>query len=111
MIQYITDEEGKRSAAIIPIELFEKLTRYPALAKFLELIPEESGKKNDVIIPREVVTICITKGITLHAAWRVYRKLTQQQVADVLGITQGSVSAMEKSQKPRDINLSRLAEV
>lgn len=111
MIQYITDSEGKRQAAIVPIELFEKLTQNSELAELWEPVPYEPGKNDDAMIPHDVVSICMAKGVTLHAAWRIHRKLTQQQVADALGITQASVSAMEKSEKPRGFNLTKLAEL
>jgi DNA-binding XRE family transcriptional regulator len=111
MIEFITDSAGKRKAAIVPIELFEKLTQNSDLPELWESVPYEAGKNDDAMIPGDVVTITIEKGVTLHAAWRIYRKLTQQQVAEAMGITQASVSAMEKSEKPRNFNLAKLAEL
>lgn len=109
MIEYITDSEGNRRAAIVPIELFEKLVNETDLPEFWEPIPYEAGKNDDALIPFDVVKIKNRKDVTLQAAWRIYRKLTQKQVADAMGITQASVSAMEKSEKPRDFNLAKLA--
>lgn len=111
MIEFITDSAGNRKAAIVPIELFEKLTQHADFAELWQSIPYEAGKNDDALIPGDVANITIEKGVTLHAAWRIYRKLTQKQVAEALGITQASVSAMEKSEKPRDFNLAKLAEL
>ncbi|MEY8772696.1 helix-turn-helix domain-containing protein [Erwinia sp. ACCC 02193] len=111
MIEFITDSAGKRKAAIVPIELFEKLTENADLAELWEPVPYNAGKNDDALIPGEVVEITIQKGVTLHAAWRLFRGLTQKQVAEALNITQASVSAMEKSEKPRNLNLQKLAEL
>ncbi|PIF13615.1 helix-turn-helix domain-containing protein [Candidatus Pantoea floridensis] len=111
MIEFITDSAGNRKAAIVPIELFERLTRNSDLPELWESVSYEAGKNDDAMIPGDVVNIAIEKGVTLHAAWRIYRKLTQKQVAESMGITQASVSAMEKSEKPREFNLARLAEL
>ncbi|WP_318526411.1 helix-turn-helix domain-containing protein [Erwinia billingiae] len=47
----------------------------------------------------------------MQAAWRLYRGMTQKQVAEKLGITQATVSEFEKSEKPRKDNLERLAQL
>ncbi len=111
MIEFITDSAGNRKAAILPIALFEQLTRNVDLPELWESVCFEAGQHDDAMIPGDVVNITIDKDVTLHAAWRIYRKLTQKQVAEALGITQASVSAMEKSEKPRDFNLAKLAEL
>lgn len=111
MIEFITDSAGKRKAAIVPIELFEKMVQSSDLPELWESVPYTAGKNDDVLIPGEVVDISLQKGVTLHAAWRLYRGLTQKQVAEALNITQASVSAMEKSEKPRELNLQKLAEL
>ncbi|WP_337016381.1 helix-turn-helix transcriptional regulator [Pantoea agglomerans] len=111
MIEFITDSAGKRKAAIVPIELFEKLTENADLAELWEPVPYTAGKNDDAFIPGEVVDISVQKGVTLHAAWRLFRGLTQKQVAEALNITQASVSAMEKSEKPRNLNLQKLSEL
>ncbi|WP_428946054.1 helix-turn-helix domain-containing protein [Pantoea sp. FN060301] len=111
MIEFITDSAGKRKAAIVPIELFEKMVQNSDLPELWEPVPYAAGKNDDAFIPGEVVDISIQKGVTLHAAWRLYRGLTQKQVAEALNITQASVSAMEKSEKPRELNLQKLADL
>lgn len=108
-IQFITDSIGKKISAVVPIELFEKLTRDSDIDEFFEPVQNETGVSDDVLYPNEVINIFSTKGCTMQAAWRIYRGLTQQQVADSLGIKQATVSEFEKSERPRKDNIERLA--
>lgn len=108
-IQFITDSRGHRISAVVPIELFEKLTRDSDIAELYEPVQNESGTSDNVRYPNEVINILSEKGCTMQAAWRVYRGLTQKQVAEALGIKQSTVSEFEKSERPRKDNLERLA--
>jgi len=45
----------------------------------------------------------------MQTAWRIYRGLTQKQVAESLGIKQSTVSEFKKSERPRKENIERLA--
>ncbi|CAH3428493.1 MULTISPECIES: helix-turn-helix domain-containing protein [Enterobacteriaceae] len=108
-IQFITDSRGQRISAVVPIELFEKLTRDSDIAELYEPVQNETGTSDNVRYPNEVINILSEKGCTMQAAWRVYRGLTQKQVAEALGIKQSTVSEFEKSERPRKDNLERLA--
>ena len=108
-IQFITDSRGNRVSAVVPIELFEKLTRDSDIAELYEPVQNETGTSDNVRYPNEVINILSEKGCTMQAAWRVYRGLTQKQVAEALGIKQSTVSEFEKSERPRKDNLERLA--
>ncbi|HFZ2381621.1 TPA: helix-turn-helix domain-containing protein [Citrobacter freundii] len=108
-IQFITDSRGQRISAVVPIELFEKLTRDSDIAELYEPVQNEIGTSDNVRYPNEVINILSEKGCTMQAAWRVYRGLTQKQVAEALGIKQSTVSEFEKSERPRKDNLERLA--
>ncbi|MDU4093026.1 MAG: helix-turn-helix transcriptional regulator [Pantoea sp.] len=108
-IQFITDSRGQRISAVVPIELFEKLTRNSDIAELYEPVQNETGTSDNVRYPNEVINILSEKGCTMQAAWRVYRGLTQKQVAEALGIKQSTVSEFEKSERPRKDNLERLA--
>ena len=108
-IQFITDSRGQRISAVVPIELFEKLTRDSDIAELYEPVQNETGRSDNVRYPNEVINILSEKGCTMQAAWRVYRGLTQKQVAEALGIKQSTVSEFEKSERPRKDNLERLA--
>lgn len=108
-IQFITDSRGNRISAVVPIELFEKLTQDSDIAELYEPVQNETGTSDDVRYPNEVINILSEKGCTMQAAWRIYRGLTQKQVADALGIKQSTVSEFEKSERPRKDNIERLA--
>ncbi|MDC9821020.1 helix-turn-helix transcriptional regulator [Pectobacterium polonicum] len=108
-IQFITDGRGQRISAVVPIELFEKLTRDSDIAELYEPVQNETGTSDNVLYPNEVINILSEKGCTMQAAWRVYRGLTQKQVAEALGIKQSTVSEFEKSERPRKDNIERLA--
>lgn len=45
----------------------------------------------------------------MHVAWRLFRGLSQEDVAKELGITQAGVSNMEKRKKPQKTTLEKLA--
>ncbi|UFH70343.1 helix-turn-helix domain-containing protein [Morganella morganii] len=108
-IQFITDSRGQRISAIVPIELFEKLARDSDIAELYEPVQNETGTSDNVRYPNDVINILSEKGCTMQAAWRIYRGLTQKQVADALGIKQSTVSEFERSERPRKGNLERLA--
>ncbi|MSE18669.1 helix-turn-helix domain-containing protein, partial [Pantoea agglomerans] len=45
----------------------------------------------------------------LHVAWRLHRHLSQEEVANKLGITQAGVSKLESRKKPQKQTLEKLA--
>lgn len=110
-IQFITDAEGVKQSAIIPIELFDRLVESADLDELYESIPYTPGPHDDETIPNEVVTIQFDKDVSLQAAWRIFRGLSQDDVAKALGITQSGVANMEKRKKPQQSTLEKLAEL
>lgn len=69
----------------------------------------ELTKDIRVTIPHEVVEIIIDKDCNLLKAWRIYKGMTQKEVAEKAGITQAALSQMEKSENPRNSTLEKLA--
>ncbi|MGX5054325.1 helix-turn-helix domain-containing protein [Enterobacter asburiae] len=110
-IQFITDNRGHRVSAVVPIDLFEKLISDSDLDELYDIVQNEEGASDNVRYPNEVITILSDKNCTMQAAWRIYRGMTQKQVAEALGITQATVSEFEKSERPRKDNLNRLAKL
>ncbi|OAT26711.1 putative DNA-binding protein [Buttiauxella ferragutiae ATCC 51602] len=108
-IQFITDADGVKQSAVIPIELFNRLVESADLDEFYESIPVEAGPHDNETIPNEVVEIKYDKDVSLQAAWRIYRGMTQDDVATALSISQAAVAKMEKSQKPQKATLEKLA--
>lgn len=110
-IQFITDEQGNKLSAVVPISVFERLIKEVGLALFSPDISQASGSQDDELVPHEVVEIMVSKGVTIQAAWRLHRGMTQKEVAEKLGIKQAAVSQFEKSDNPRPENIARLAEL
>lgn len=93
-VQYITDSKGKPIYAVVPIEEFERLTADDDA--YWEDIPVEKDEFSDATIPGDVVNIMFDKDVSLLAAWRVYRGLSQKEAAEKAGISQSALSQMEK---------------
>lgn len=75
-------------------------------------IDYDSDDTDEAIIPHAIVSIMITKQVSLLAAWRIYHGFTQQQVAEKLGITQANLSQIEKvDSAPQLKTKERLAEI
>lgn len=108
-IQYLTDATGKRTSAVIPIELFERLMAKSNLDEAFESVPYTPGPDDDETIPHYVLKIRRRQSVPLHVAWRLYRGLSQEEVARELGITQAGVSNMESRKKPQKQTLEKLA--
>lgn len=108
-LQFVTDEQGKRVSAIVPIALFEKLAASADIDELYESVPYSAGPDDSVTVPHEVVKLTLSNGVTTVAAWRMYRGMTQKEVADALGVTTSSVTQMEKRAKPQNATLEKLA--
>lgn len=68
-IQFITDAEGNRISAVIPIELFNKLAAESELDVFFEPVPYEADDNDDETIPGAVVDIRHENNVPLHGAY------------------------------------------
>lgn len=108
-IQFITDENGNKQAVVLPIEEYERLLAAVDRDEDYVSISYTKGVNDDETIPHEVISIMVDEEITLHAAWRIYRGLSQTEVAEKLGIKQAAVSQFEKSERPRQATLEKLA--
>lgn len=63
--------------------------------------------KPTVVIPAEVAAILTTKRVSLLAAWRQYRGISQKAAAEALGVGQSNMSYLERN--PLVYNAERLA--
>lgn len=110
-LQYINDTNGKPQFVVLPIEEFKRLTALDDDLLFQD-IPHQADQTDNETIPNEVVDIMLDQDISLLAAWRVYRGLSQYEVADKTGLTQSSISQAEKKgSKPQQKTCERLASV
>ena len=62
--------------------------------EYLELIHENAS---EATIPQEVIEFHILDKKSIIKAWREYKKLSQQEVADCMGISQAAYSQMERA--------------
>lgn len=109
-LQYINDTKGNPLYVLVPIDEFERLTKDDE--QYWEDVPYQSDEFDEVTIPQEVVDIMFEKEINVMGAWRIYRKLTQAEVAEKVGITQSALSQMErKSSRPQTQTRELLAKI
>lgn len=122
MNQYIRDEQGKPLFVILPIAEYEKLMNdeldeygFPyddESDEDLIAVEYEADDNDMATIPHEVVSIAVDKKVNLLGAWRIYRRLSQYDVAEKTGLTQGAISQMEhRNNKPQKKTLERFAKI
>jgi DNA-binding XRE family transcriptional regulator len=57
--------------------------------------------QNDDLIPNEVVGYMAKQGLGIIAAWRQHLGLSQQEVAERIGISQSAYAQQEQAARPR----------
>lgn len=120
-VQFINSPEGQPQYVVLPISEYERLAKLDKQAAgTMDKTPStewlaidyDHDDTDEAIIPHAVVSIMITKQVSLLAAWRIYHDLTQQQVAEKLGITQANLSQIEKVDSAPQLKTKvRLAEI
>ena len=86
-------KDGKPAFAVVPYDEFMRIIGH--------------GPK----IPHEVVERVIKEGLSLAKAWREHMGMTQKEVAKRLGISQASLSQIEKAgKKLRNTTITKLAQ-
>jgi len=93
-VQIIT-QGGKPAFAVVPYDQWIEMT---------------GEKRVNVYIPHEVVGLQLKQELSLIAAWRRYKKLSQAELGDRLGISQAAVAQIEsKESKPQKETLRKIA--
>lgn len=116
-VQFINDEEGKPQYVVIPYHEYFRMRL--AMLEYddedeadWEDVPAESDKYDDEKLPHEVCLVMSREDVSLQAAWRILRGLSQQEVADKLGISQSAVSQFEaKDSRPQKRTREKLAAI
>ncbi|POP43458.1 transcriptional regulator [Superficieibacter electus] len=115
-IQYIKDEKGNPQYVVIPYDVYFQMrlhsaeTETQSEAEGWEDIPYEHDKYDDVGIPDDIITLMSEEKVSLQAAWRIYKGLSQQEVAEKLGISQSAVSQLESpDSRPQKRTREKLA--
>lgn len=98
-IQYLHDETGAPTFAVLPVSTFKWLTQKAGLQN-----PLETG------VPSDVVGLVLKHQYSAVRAWREYLGLTQIEVAQRLGISQSAYSQHENSQTLRKSTRLKIAE-
>ncbi|MBF0785986.1 XRE family transcriptional regulator [Muribacter muris] len=118
--QTIQDSNGKDLFVLVPIADFEQMTGRDSNGFLyddesdddLVELDYEPSDNDGATIPFGVVKIKLENNVNLLGAWRIYRNLSQQEVADKLGLSQGAISQMErKDSKPQKKTLARFSSV
>jgi len=116
-VQLIKDNEGNPQYVVIPYNEYCRMRL--TMAEYddeneeeWEDIPWESDEYDDVLLPDAVCSIMNRENVSLQAAWRILRGLSQQDVADKLGISQSAVSQLEaKDSRPQKRTREKLAAI
>jgi DNA-binding XRE family transcriptional regulator len=59
----------------------------------------QSTKNIDPTIPHAVAGLCVRQRISLLAAWRIHRGLSQSELGEMIGVTQAAIAQMERSDR------------
>ncbi|HHE9969435.1 XRE family transcriptional regulator [Haemophilus influenzae] len=115
--RYINNSQGQPEFVILPIAEYEDLIMKASPfddenAEEWENIPVEASEDGDKLIPNDVVNIMFEQKVSLLAAWRIYRSLSQAEVAKHTGLTQSAISQAErKESKPQKKTREKLAKI
>ncbi|MFJ5442466.1 MULTISPECIES: helix-turn-helix transcriptional regulator [Pectobacterium] len=107
-LQFINDVNGKPQFVVLPITEYERLMSDSDAG--YEDIPYIADEHDDETVPNDVVEIMFRDDVSLLAAWRIHRGLSQYDVAEKLGTTQSAVSQWEaKDSRPQRKTREKLA--
>ena len=118
--QTIQDTNGKDLFVLVPVAEFEQLTGgdkygFPfddETDEDLTEITSESDELDDITFPAEIAFIMIEKDVNSLGAWRIYRNLSQQEVAEKTGLSQSAISQAErKGNRPQKRTREKLAKI
>lgn len=118
--QTIQDNNGNDLFVLVPVAEFKALTEannynFPfddETDDDLIEIEFQSDEFDDVSIPSDVAFIMIEKDVNALTAWRIYRNLSQQEVAEKTGLSQSAISQAErKGKRPQKRTREKLAKI
>lgn len=61
----------------------------------------------DKTIPHEVVALMVDQGMSIFKAWRAYKQLTQQAIAQHMGVAQSAIARIESGKHEPTISTLR----
>ncbi len=116
-VQLIKDNNGKTQFVVMPYDEYFRMCLQMAeiddeTDDDLEDIEVEHDCYDNVELPGEVCSIMTWQNVSLQAAWRILRGMSQQEVAEKLGITQSAVSQLEAlDSRPQKRTREKLAAI
>ncbi|HFF9481086.1 TPA: helix-turn-helix domain-containing protein [Serratia marcescens] len=114
-VQFIKDGNNNVAYAVVPIDDYNRLLAAADsdndAYEDVPYSPSTDADDDSVVIPHAVVSIKVKENVSLLAAWRIYRNLSQADVAAKLGVSQASVSQLEGSKRPQAATLGKLAKI
>jgi DNA-binding XRE family transcriptional regulator len=91
--------QGQPAFVLVPWEDFERIR--PLL---------DGGQIRAAGIPQEVVEAHVLRAVPVIRAWRDHVGITQEELADRMGVSQAAVAKLEKpNAKPRRATLEKVA--
>ncbi|MDN5752588.1 MAG: helix-turn-helix transcriptional regulator [Nitrosospira sp.] len=102
-IQFI-ERDGKREYAIVPIDVFERLVSTAEDRNDVALYDAAKLADDGVRVPSEVAH-AILDGVHPIKAWRKYRKLTIQLLANQANISKPFLSQIENGKRTGTIGV------
>src|SRR5271155_2873321 len=94
-VQILKDAWGHPAFAVIPFAEYQALK----LGK----------KKAEPTVPSQVVGLALKDEMSSSKAWRTYLELTQKEVAERMGITQGAYAQLEAKKIIRKATREKVA--
>lgn len=108
-VQYI-ENNGRREYAVVPIELWERLADQVEDLEDEGVFAQAKASDDGVRIPAAVLDAELA-GVNPVRAWRDFRGLTQQVLADKAGISKAFLSQIERGKRTGRVRvLSGLAQ-
>ena len=95
-VSFLTDESGRRTHAVIPLKVFERMTS--ALEDAIDVaesdrILQRLATGEEEPVPSEIVDRLLNENPI--RVWREYRGITQHQLAVSIGLSDGYLSQLE----------------
>lgn len=107
----IIHQNGKPAFAVIPYEDFLAFTDFQKSSKTKPTKTKKSAKiATETLIPHAVVASMALENANVIKAWRQHFRLTQQQLADKMGISQSALAQLEANPTPKKATLKKFAE-
>lgn len=91
----IVSTNGQPSHVLVPIDVWEALS-IKSVADGYTFVPLDVGE-------------AVLNGDTPLKAWRNHKRMTQEELAERMGVTRSSYAQMEKSGRPQQKTLERAA--